>query len=428
MTPGTESQLNYGFDASGNLTILPAGATATYGHASEITAAVLGGNTTSYSYSADGERLSATQSGAASATATWNGDARLAAYHDAAAMMDDAAYDGTGMRTSAVFTPDGGAGVTERYVWNGDRLLMDSGNAYIYVNQGQGDAPVEQVNLATGTATYLIADRLGSVRGTVDTTGTLTGTTGYDAWGNPQAPGGLTATTPFGYAGGYTDSDGLIYLANRYYDPATGQFISIDPQLSMTQQPYAYANDDPVNAKDPNGLATLGACAGAGLDIGIKVHKGWHIGAGGCINRTMMTPWDDIGFTGTVFSGVGIGKGSWSAGLYMELSNAKRLQQLSSWFEYQSASVSLRNGLGLSVVFFWGGPVIGIDLGLSLMGPAVYYVPRGESYTWVNKLNNPWEANAARITWDYLVGGGFTGGFMEGWLNFTRWLINHRRR
>lgn len=39
-------------------------------------------------------------------------------------------------------------------------------------------------------------------------------------------PGGLTATTPFGFAGGYTDPTDLIYLIHRYYDPSTGQFIS----------------------------------------------------------------------------------------------------------------------------------------------------------------------------------------------------------
>lgn len=41
---------------------------------------------------------------------------------------------------------------------------------------------------------------------------------------------------------------------NRYYDPATGQFLSIDPLVESTQQPYQYSNDDPVNLKDPTGL------------------------------------------------------------------------------------------------------------------------------------------------------------------------------
>lgn len=46
-------------------------------------------------------------------------------------------------------------------------------------------------------------------------------------------------------------SDGSI---NRYYDPATGQFLTRDPLVSATGQPYAYAADDPVNNTDPAGL------------------------------------------------------------------------------------------------------------------------------------------------------------------------------
>jgi uncharacterized protein RhaS with RHS repeats len=44
-------------------------------------------------------------------------------------------------------------------------------------------------------------------------------------------------------------------LRARYYDPATGQFISRDPMESSTLQPYAYAGNDPTNATDPTGLA-----------------------------------------------------------------------------------------------------------------------------------------------------------------------------
>jgi len=40
----------------------------------------------------------------------------------------------------------------------------------------------------------------------------------------------------------------------RYYDPATGQFLSVDPLVDVTGQPYAYTGDDPVNAIDPDGL------------------------------------------------------------------------------------------------------------------------------------------------------------------------------
>lgn len=131
---------------------------------------------------------------------------------------------------------------------------MDSTYAYIY----DGSAtPAEQVNLSTGGATYLNTDFIGSVRGVISAAGNLTATTAYDAWGNPAVAGGLTSYTPFGFAGGYADSTGLIYLINRYYDPATGQFISVDPEVAHTQQRYAYADGDPVIQTDPTGQFTF---------------------------------------------------------------------------------------------------------------------------------------------------------------------------
>jgi hypothetical protein len=45
-------------------------------------------------------------------------------------------------------------------------------------------------------------------------------------------------------------------LVGRYYDPATDQFLSVDPDVAETMQPYAFTGDDPLNATDPLGLST----------------------------------------------------------------------------------------------------------------------------------------------------------------------------
>ncbi len=53
------------------------------------------------------------------------------------------------------------------------------------------------------------------------------------------------------------------YPDGRYYDPATSQFLSVDPLVDVTGQPYGYANEDPANESDPGGLGPqLTECTG----------------------------------------------------------------------------------------------------------------------------------------------------------------------
>ncbi len=250
MTPGSGSPLNYTYDASSNLATLPGGGTGTYNAAGQLTSATIGDANTSFDFDADGQQLNEKQGSTTITAGTWNGANDLTSYDDSSADMTGAVYDGNGMRASTTMTPAGGSPHTESYVWDGDNLLMDATNAYIYTG---GTAPAEQVSLSTGAITYLSTDSLGSVRGTISSSGTLTGSTSYDAWGNPETPGGLTPVTPFGFAGGYTDPTGLIYLDNRYYDPGIGQFTSLDPDVDDTGDPYSYAASNPVSETDPSG-------------------------------------------------------------------------------------------------------------------------------------------------------------------------------
>ncbi len=81
----------------------------------------------------------------------------------------------------------------------------------------------------------------------------MTGKCTYGAYGAPTCEG--TTTTPLGYDGQYTSSDtGLVYMRARVYDPATAQFLSVDPLAGLTLAPYTYGNDSPLNFNDPTGL------------------------------------------------------------------------------------------------------------------------------------------------------------------------------
>ena len=77
----------------------------------------------------------------------------------------------------------------------------------------------------------------------------------YDRYGNITSSSGSIAN-PFQFQGQFLDpTSGLYYMRNRYFDPASGQFVCRDPAVSATRQPYSYAGDTPLNAKDPLVLA-----------------------------------------------------------------------------------------------------------------------------------------------------------------------------
>ena len=82
---------------------------------------------------------------------------------------------------------------------------------------------------------------------------TVTDTYEYDAFGNAVNKTGATPNN-YLYRGEQYDPDlGLYYLRARYYNPATGRFLSVDPLADEGQRRYEYAAADPVDGMDPNG-------------------------------------------------------------------------------------------------------------------------------------------------------------------------------
>ena len=72
---------------------------------------------------------------------------------------------------------------------------------------------------------------------------------------------------------------GSLFLNNRYHDPVTGQFISVDPLVTTTGQPYIYGAANPTTYSDPDGLCPISgpgsaeACwAFAAVDYTTTVH------------------------------------------------------------------------------------------------------------------------------------------------------------
>ena len=135
---------------------------------------------------------------------------------------------------------------------------------------GAFGSSIEQINTSNGTVSYLHHDQAGSTRLITGSTGTVTGKCTYGAYGAPTCEG--ATTTPLGYDAQYTSTDtGLIYLRNRTYDPATAQFLSVDPIEAISRAPYNYADDNPLNYGDSVGLLwtpIAGGAAGADAACG----------------------------------------------------------------------------------------------------------------------------------------------------------------
>ena len=186
-------------------------------------------------------------------------------------------YDGSGSRVMAVqghgdspapqdphdywarrlyFLPDGPNvelqlgpdGVLERHVMAGldapvaVRRYDDSGNL-----------------LGTWT---LVSDRQGTTLGALDSLGAQIAAAqavSHNPFGAVEglAPAGSNAPTS-GYTGAaqsVSNGGGMVYLRNRWYDPATGRFLTQDPiGLAGGVNLYAYAGNDPVAFTDPFGL------------------------------------------------------------------------------------------------------------------------------------------------------------------------------
>jgi RHS repeat-associated protein len=240
----------YKYDAANNPT-KTGSSTNTFNAADELEK----GTSVTYSYDELDERTKRTPTSGPATTYAYDQAGNLASVTqpkegEKAAIEDSYTYNGEGLRTSETI-----AGSTNYLAWDnaeaGIPLLLSNGSYnFIY---GPGGVPIEQIS-SGGTVTYLHHDQAGSTRLLTGSTGTVTGKCTYSAYGAPTCEG--TTTTPLGYDGEYTSSDtGLVYLRHRVYDPATGQFLSVDPLEMYTGEPYGYAGDNPLNYGDPRGLA-----------------------------------------------------------------------------------------------------------------------------------------------------------------------------
>ncbi|MCP4373376.1 MAG: RHS repeat-associated core domain-containing protein, partial [Deltaproteobacteria bacterium] len=95
---------------------------------------------------------------------------------------------------------------------------------------------------------YLLSDGLGSVRQTVDETGSVVAYNEFDPYGNSVQNG----SSPYGYTGEWwQDEVELLHLRARWYSAGTGTFLSRDAVES--EPAYQYVGGNPISRIDPSG-------------------------------------------------------------------------------------------------------------------------------------------------------------------------------
>jgi RHS repeat-associated protein len=162
-------------------------------------------------------------------------------------------YDPAGLRLSKNVN-----GTATNYVLDGPNVVLEStGSSTTKYIRG-----INLLYAVSGTTTsYYLYNAHGDVVQLANTSGVMTKTYYYDAFGVEGNPDSAD-TNPFRYCGEYYDSgSGTYYLRARYYDPTIGRFLSEDTYHGKPTDPlslnlYTYCEGDPVNAWDPSGHMT----------------------------------------------------------------------------------------------------------------------------------------------------------------------------
>ncbi len=219
-----------------------------------------------------------TDAGGNITTYTWTDDNQLAAVTlpNSCGTVTNT-YDGDGLRFSRT-----DANGTNSYLWNGQVLEAELGNGNTvsaWYTQGVGDGQPATNNEQRTTP----SGEFGDIISTRDVAGSATSWPQYDASGNvsqtTDSGAGITTTLAYDTFGVVTDNSGpasptvawqgkqgyqfeptlgpagLQYVRQRWYDPATRQFISPDPLgfAGGDVNLFRYAGNNPVNRNDPGG-------------------------------------------------------------------------------------------------------------------------------------------------------------------------------
>jgi RHS repeat-associated protein len=115
-----------------------------------------------------------------------------------------------------------------------------------------------------GALTFLVTDPHNTATMSVSDTNTVTSSRRFDPFGNTRDASSGVWPDARGFLNAPADTTtGLTHLGAREYDPTIGRFISVDPELDLSDptqwNAYGYANGNPTTLSDPSGRRPEGS-------------------------------------------------------------------------------------------------------------------------------------------------------------------------
>ena len=313
--------MSWTYDANGDrLSETNSGAVSTYAYpstANALSSITLGGAARSFAYDAAGNVLTDSRSGALGMTFQYDPEGRLASAVQPATGNGGAyAYNAFGLLSSRTVNQTGSPTTTTLYVYDlKGHVIAETDTSgvtrreYIWMD----DLPVavvSGVNSANPTLYFVHADHLGRPARMTDQNQNWVwdviyspfGATSY-IWTNP-------ATLDLRFPGQWFQLEsGLAYNWHRHYDPTIGRYLQPDPLgltalLSDGPSVYNYVGGNPLSRVDPYGLAfctysisshTLTCAPNAGGDPATLGPNGVWSGVGPCANDPGCASHNEIG-------------------------------------------------------------------------------------------------------------------------------------